>query len=344
MSSTRGSSGSPTSAPRPTPSPRGRSPSRGWPSTSTIPDASPRPTACSRRWRRGSHDRDPGPSPRRGIAGARASRAAVTLDLLAVESYTRASLLAYERAGDLRNVCTQATVLGIAEERAGRYADAERVLLKAIDLAQRFRLPMGMGMTLASLARVHFVLGDRARGMQEAREAIDWLSATEHTRLAAIAWCGLAWMLFETDDLDGAGAAAATAYDVGDFAAVARQHSLALRARILLRRGELDGARSLSDEAAAVGGDDRAIFDSEALSDLARIEVRLAHGDTEAAREFAAAAWGRLVKVSLSFGEAAARRAFLERVPLHAEVGAVCDRLGVPRGEFGGTVHAKAAP
>ncbi len=288
--------------------------------------------------------RDLSPLVEARIAGARASRATITLDHLDVEFHTRVSLLAYERAGDLRNVCTQSTVLGIAAERAGRFEDAEGVLLRSHELARRFRLPMGLGMSLTSLARVHFALGDHARGLAEAHEGITWLSATEHTRLAAIAYSGLAWMLFETGDLDGAWAAATTAFSVSDFAAVARQHSLALRARILVRRGELAEARNLSDEAVTVGGDDRAIFDSEALADLARIDVRLAQGDTEGARAVAAAAWERLVRVSLAFGDQAARRAFLERVALHGEIGAVCDRLGVPRGEFGGTARAEAAP
>ena len=290
----------------------------------------------------GLADRDPGPLAEARIAGARASRATATLELLAVETHTRASLLAYERAGDLRNVCTQATVLGIAAERAGRHADAEHLLLKALDLAKRFRLPMGMGMSLASLSRVHFVLGDRARGIQEARDAIGWMSATEHTRLVAIAWSGLAWMLFETGDLDGAWNAATTAYGATDFGAVARQHSLALRARILLRRGEVDAARGLADEAAAAGGDDRSVFDSEALSELVGIEVRVAQGDTEGARSLAAATWARLERVSLAYGDTAARRAFLEQVPLHREIGAAWDGLGVSRGEFGGTVRAEA--
>ncbi len=284
--------------------------------------------------------RDPGPLAEARIAGAYASRASMTLDLDGVESYTRASLAAYERAGDLRNVCTQASVLGIAAERAGRFEDAERWQLKALDLAHRLRLPMGMGMTLSSLARAHFALGQRARGLDEARQAITWLSATEHTRLAAIARAGLASMYFEAGDLDAAVAEAERAHGAATFAPVARQHSLALRARVCVRRGDLDGARGFLAQVVAADGEDRAIFDSEVLVDIARAELLLAQGDTAAAGALATAAWGRVAAMASHVGDEGGRRAFLERIPLHAELGALRERLGVARS---GTARAEGA-
>jgi ATP/maltotriose-dependent transcriptional regulator MalT len=279
----------------------------------------------------GLRGRDPGPLAEARIAGARASKAAMAFDLAGVEEHTRASLRAYECLGDLRNVCTQASVLGIAAERAGDFEAAAHWQQQALEIAQRLRLAMGQGMCLSSLARIHFATGERARGIAEARQAIEWLGRTEQRRLLAVARAGLSWMHFATGDLDAAWAVAERAYDLANFAWVACQHSLALRARICLRRGDVPGAQALLEQVVDGGQEDRAIFDGETLVELARIEARLADGNAEGARAVAAAAWERLRTAAARLRDPARRESYLTRVPLNAELLAMCDRLGVAR-------------
>jgi tetratricopeptide (TPR) repeat protein len=284
--------------------------------------------------------RDPGPLAEARLAGARAARASMRSDGAAVEAHTLAALAAYERAGDLRNACTQRSVLGLSAERVGRFDDAERWQLAALELAQRLRLPMATGMALSALGRIHFATGQQTRGINEAQQGVVWLAATEHSRLEAIARAGLAWMHFEAGAFEAADAEAARAYARGGLAPVARRYALSLRARICLRRNELSTARALLDEALAIDEDDRAIIDGETLTDLARVEVLLAQGDTEAARAVAGAGWARLTERASYLPDEAARAAFFQRIPLHRELEAWCQRLGITAETPSGTVPA----
>lgn len=204
-----------------------------------------------------------------------------------------------------------------------------RWLSMARDLGVRLRLPMTLGMVLRPLGHVCFARGERAEGLAMVREAVERLETTEHPRLIAIACCELAWMLFEEGDLDGATRYAERALANADGAPVARQFSLALRARIACREGRADEAVRFAEEAAALRVGDRAIFDSDAMADLARIEARMAQGDTAGAREAAAAAWAHLCRDARGFGLAEHRRAYLMRVPLHREIHERCEALGV---------------
>ena len=85
-------------------------------------------------------------------------------------------------------------------------------------------------------------------------------------------------------------------------------------ARTEASAGDASQARTLSETAGPVRG-------GEATT----------QGDAEGARAVAAAAWERLRTAAARLRDPARRESYLTRVPLNAELLAMCDRLGVAR-------------
>jgi hypothetical protein len=130
-------------------------------------------------------------------------------------------------------------------------------------------------------------------------------------------------------DLDGADRAIAVALDHSDLGTPLRPPVLALYARIALARGRVDEAHSLAERAMEELGALEHVEDDEIAVHQALVQVRIAEGDRERAREAARAALMRLTTLAEKIRDAGYRDAFLTRVPAHREVQRMARELGV---------------
>ena len=246
----------------------------------------------------------------RGYAALVAGDAAVYL------RQTERAAAFFERALDARNALTFQTSVGFANIALGRYAEAERVLRAALERSER----MNLALTVA-IARHNLGFAVAARGRLEEGIAIERLAIADAVRqkdrwIECVSATYLADLLFRAGKYDEAKKTAERAIELSDRPNKAL--ALALLARIEQRRGFLDTAKALSQEAITLLEELGGIEDGDAVVRLVRAEVLHAAGDTSEARLVLESAERRLRQRAAAITDPELAESFLENVAENA--------------------------
>jgi eukaryotic-like serine/threonine-protein kinase len=260
-----------------------------------------------------------------GIAGrlltARALRLRFAGDAGAALDLAHEGVRAFERAGDVRNVCFQRGRIGYALLEVGEHDGAETELSDVVTRCDR----MGLG-NVAATARHNLGLVLARKGRTDEARTVETAAAeafrsSGNRRMEGASLEYLALIELAAEDLPAAENAARGALAVAAaWPPLPLNHaeSLAILSRTLLAQGRFDEAlRAASDgldELRRLGG----IDDGEAIIRLTYAEALWATGDREGAREAILAARQRLEERARRISDLALRESFLERVPENA--------------------------
>ncbi|MCC6556280.1 MAG: protein kinase, partial [Polyangiaceae bacterium] len=227
---------------------------------------------------------------------------------------------AFERAGDRRTACIVRVNLSFTLMSLGAYEDADAMFTATLAEAERMGLRTVVAAAKHNLGLVRGLLGRLEDAARLEREAIAENEACGDRRLVSAAHSYAALIHAMRCDLDRALEAA----DAGLRAAEPRseQHAfaLAVRARLLVRRGRPAEALAAAREAHALRRNEGILHEGEVLVRLAYAEALHLAGDVEGARAVIAGARD-FVNARAAAIEIEARRAsFLARVPENARV------------------------
>jgi tetratricopeptide (TPR) repeat protein len=265
--------------------------------------------------------RDPttiGPGLLGRVLTARALRLRFAGDAGAALELGHEGVEAFERAGDVRNVCFLRGRIGYALLEVGDFDGAERELADVIAVGDR----MGLG-NVASTARhnLGLVLARKGRvdeGRKVESAAADAFRQSGNRRMEGASLEYLALIELAASNAHAAETAARGALSVASVEPALplnQAESLAILARALLAQGRneeaLRAAQSGLEGLERLGG----IDDGEAIIRLTFAEALWAAGDEEAARTAIAAARTRLEERAVRITDARVRASFLEAVP-----------------------------
>jgi len=232
--------------------------------------------------------------------------------------HTAEAVACLERSGDARNACRERVNLGAAYLEIGQVERAEAEARLAIATATRLGLEGIVALAERYLAVALLALGEYDEAKLRAESARSVFRARGNRRMETATATTLARIMVRQEDFDGADRASLDALETGTApsdASVAR----AVRAEVLLRRGQAEGARALAikalDTLAELGG----IDEGEALLRLVRAQTEHACGDDEAAREYILAARNRLIARAETIEDQELKSSFLREVPDHVE-------------------------
>jgi serine/threonine protein kinase len=274
-----------------------------------------------------------GPSPA-SIASAwlhalSASRALHDGDLGTFLADTARAVEEYERADDARNACNQRVRLANALVSVGELAQAEPLLVRARDEAQRMGLSLIAGYAVQNLGHVRARLGRSAEAWETLEDAVARGTRLGDAHLVAGARLYLALLAVGSQPeraLEEAASAVRALASEGPFRAVAR----AILARAALATGDRALARSEAEAASAWLSEHGPIEEGEAAIHRARLEVLLDAGDEAGARAVATRATEALERRAGQLPEEL-RRGFLEHHPDHVRLREVAARAPSPR-------------
>jgi eukaryotic-like serine/threonine-protein kinase len=262
-----------------------------------------------------SHD---GPEAAAWLLRARSLRAIFTGHPAAHLALLRASVAAFERAGDHRSAWTQRANVGFALIELGANGDAE-LLLSDVAAASRRQ---GLSEVEAMAKQLLGALLGRRAALDEARaterEALSFFSGKGSRRPEGVSRTYLSSILLLAGDRAGARKEAERAIQVLAQSPPAQAHARATLARALLADGDATGALASASIARsalhALGGVD----EGEATIRLVHATCLRATGDEAAARAAIAEAGGRLMARASRIDDPTLRQSFLRAVPDNA--------------------------
>ena len=229
----------------------------------------------------------------------------------------RASVAAFEAAGDLRSVCSLRNTQGWYAAECGALEEGEQALRDAVPLAERMGLPNlvaqvkhNLGLPLLRLGRL-----DEARRVEE--EALEVFIVQGDRRLESGAHGYLSWIGVLAGDPATAEAEGRRSVSSAPSAPV-QVSAQAFLAAALLAAGRaaeaLDAAREGMRLLEACGVTEEGV----SLLYLVHAEALLATGDRASARAAIGAAREKLLSRSLKIGDPGLRATFLERIAENA--------------------------
>jgi tetratricopeptide (TPR) repeat protein len=260
---------------------------------------------------------------------ARARRAELAHDHVGERAERREAVWAFDEVGDRRRGCISRTNLGVAELHLGLFEEARRSLEDARTIAVELGLEVAAAAAECNLGLVLFFVGDEAR----ARLMLD--ASTARSKIAG------------DKRFEGACAAHLARLELAAGRVTGALHAGEEAARLLASSPTLEGyaLAALADACLATGDVVRAVASSEQAAESARARA-LEEGDLYARLVHARAlrAAGRRDEAVAALRETAdelraraarldvpeVRRAFLERIPEHAEILALERELGTP--------------
>lgn len=265
------------------------------------------------------------------LADGRSTGAMMAGDTVLCLGYMDEAARAFERAGDLRNACTERGYVGFAYLELGLYALAEAALLEALAVAERAGLH-----TVASTARHNLGLAlahqgrlDEARQMEE--RALAEFRAQGDGRLEGGALNYLAQILALVGDLEAAEQMSLAAMSScharpARLAGAYGTHSIVLR-----QRGYLADALAAATEGMRILEQLGAIEEGESRLRLAYVDALLASGKDAEAAVALHAARARVMAQADKISDPDVRRSFLENVSEHARIRALVAEAATTR-------------
>jgi tetratricopeptide (TPR) repeat protein len=269
--------------------------------------------------------RDPGqagghphtPAARAWMSRAHAERARVVEeDPWTALRLDEAARAAFAEIGDGVEAALSLAHMGIDRWQLGAHDRAEEALRAAIEAA-------GHRGYLGALAGVYlaWTLADAGR-LAEAGAAIEAGVRAEPSRsnpsLRAAAGAVRAEILRRRGDHEGASTEAEAVLSISGLSPLARTATLATQAAARLGRGRPDEALDLARRARAERESLRISGFRDAFLRLVHVEALFAAGDVAGARTLLSRAHARLLVHASKIGDPALRGSFLERIPEHA--------------------------
>jgi tetratricopeptide (TPR) repeat protein len=252
----------------------------------------------------------------------RAIRATVGGDLGAGLDGFRASLAAYELAGDRRNASSVQSSLGFVLTELGGFAGAEEALRAVVSASERLGLHDLATNALHNLGRVLAYRGAITEARIVEKRALDAYTALGDPRLAGSARVYLAQIELLAGDLGASEreARAAAAALLATPPLPLRALALAILARALLLGGRAEEAFTPAREAYAQLEREGSLEEGEPTVRLAYAEALAARGLTGELGEVVAAARARLRERAGKISDPAWRESFLHAVPENARM------------------------
>jgi tetratricopeptide (TPR) repeat protein len=236
-------------------------------------------------------------------------------DVSAVIEHLRATVDAFERAGDLRNACFARANAGHMDAELGAYQEAVEMLRVIAADAKQLGLANVEAIAKGNLGRMQMGLGLLNEALESETEAVGAFAAQGDARMEAASHAYRAAILRRLGDLDGAEADARRAVSMLAARPTLQPMALATLADVLLARGRakdaLDAAR------VALAAVDSA-EEGEAMIRLAHAEAAHASGAIDEARASIRAARDRLLERAAKLANAVTRASFLGNVEENA--------------------------
>jgi tetratricopeptide (TPR) repeat protein len=238
----------------------------------------------------------------------------------------RASMAAFEAAGDARGVLEARCNLATAVASGGQLAEADQHLRELVATCDRMNLQAFEPMLLHNLGAVRADLGAIDEGRAYQQRALASARRQGDPRAQAYCLVNLALLAIHAGQFDLAETHAADPA----ARAVAALHPFALAALATALAGQgrvaeaLIQAREANDELQRQGY----VEDGEAYVRLSLVECLLAAGDRPAAAQAAARALHRLQDRAAALDDPSWRSSFLEAIPAHRRTAELATRLG----------------
>jgi len=245
----------------------------------------------------------------------RARQAGRPADALA---HAEAAEAAFRLAGDQRNACQMAGIRGFGLSELGAYREAEKVLMEALQMAERLGLSSVAVPARANLGVVNLHLGRLEEAEAFARAAIDGDTEAQDRRIAGGSRAYLAMILRDAGRLDEAEAEARQALELLEAAPQMRPLAGAVLATILLALGRAQEALVATREAMRPVEAGVNLEEGDPLLRLTFARALFAAGDRATAKVVLGEARDRLLARADTIQKPELRRTFLEDVPHHA--------------------------
>ncbi len=226
----------------------------------------------------------------------------------------RASVEAYERAGDLPSALLQRGNLGSIYVNLGNYDEAERLLRDAAGQADRLGLPSVASLCRSNLGAALGFLGKHDEAIAVERRAVGEFVELRERRMEALARADLGAILVRAGDLGSAATEFEQAIDLAAEIPPSRAYALGLRARLALARRDPQAALVDALVAMSILESLGGLDEGEAMVRLVHAEALEACGEHDLARAAIGAARVRLDEVAARIGDPVWRESFLTRV------------------------------
>jgi tetratricopeptide (TPR) repeat protein len=226
----------------------------------------------------------------------------------------RASVEAYERAGDLPSALLQRGNLGSIYVNLGNYDEAERLLRDAASHADRLGLISVASLCRSNLGAALGFLGKHDEAIAIERRAVGEFLDQRERRMEALARADLSGILLRAGDLPAAAVEVDRSIELAAEIPPSRAYALGHRARVSLARGEPAAALADAREAMTILEAQGGLDEGEAMVRLVHAEALDACGDRAGAAAAIEAARARLEEVAARIGDPVWRDSFLTRV------------------------------
>jgi tetratricopeptide (TPR) repeat protein len=266
---------------------------------------------------------DPDPQTLALVHQARAARSSLQGHPAACLASLEAALLAFEQAGDRRNVANVRANIGCVYADLGVWERAEAGLREALDAAERLGLAELEAIVQRNLGRVVAARGDLAQGERLLGQAIESFIRQGEPRLEGLARTHLAHVRLLAAAPEEAEAHATVAVRVLARVPAARAQARSVLARAALAQGKIEAALATAREAALALDAPGSLDEGEAEVRLTHAECLHAAGQTGEAAQVLAAACQRLQARAARIADVTLRRRFLADVPAHARTQAL---------------------
>ncbi len=221
----------------------------------------------------------------------------------------------FARAGHLRNACLQRGNAGWAYGDLGAYDDARRVLLQALESAEKLGLEGVAASVRTDLVPVLACLGLADEALETGGQAAAIAAGQGELRMEATARIHLALVYLQREDLPAAEAEISRALSCAGQILPTLAFALGVRAEIALRRGDAREALDHATEGVGIMRKLGALDAGEAYLRLVYAEALAASGNRPEAEVAIAEAREKLQERARCIADPEWRRSFLERVP-----------------------------
>jgi tetratricopeptide (TPR) repeat protein len=238
------------------------------------------------------------------------------------------ALVAYQDAGDVRNVCQVQSWLGFAYVELGDHERADAILGDALSTTERMGLQAIAAGMRSVLGLANAYLGRLDRAAEATQTALAAYETLEIPRSHAMAHKYAAVVALLRGDAAGAEQQARLALEKTISAPPFRAGVLGELARALLARGRNEEALAVARDAMELLGSLGTLDQGETLIRLVYARALEATGNHGAARSAILAARDRLLARAQAIGDPRWRTSFLERVADNASTLELAERWG----------------